>query len=194
MKQHIMKRLKELYNTEKPHRLQHVLGVRDTAIQLGNIHHCNLEKLEIAAMLHDVTKYYSAEKNIDIIKGYYKNSKEILKEYNEKILHAFSAAAVADKEFGISDKDILNAIRHHTIGKAAMNIFEEIIFISDYIEPNRTYDSCKKVRKIAFSSLKKAIYEAMNDSIMFHESHHNKVPQTAYLARDYYRQILEDYE
>lgn len=184
-------RLKKLYSG-KPHRFAHVIGVRDTAVKLGVQHKVDTSKLEIAALLHDITKYFPFEGNVKLIAKYYENSEEIIKEYNKDILHAFSATVVAQKEYGITDSDVLDAIRCHTVGKPAMSPYEQILFVSDYIEPNRTYESCVKVRKIAETSLDLATFTAIDDSIKYYEARDGVIPKTAYEAREYYRQLLEE--
>jgi predicted HD superfamily hydrolase involved in NAD metabolism len=176
----------------KKHRYTHILGVKDTAVALGKEYDLDVKKLKIAALLHDYTKYYSYTKNKKIIKKHYENPKEILKDYSKGILHAFSARVIAQEKFGIDDTDILDAILHHTVGKPAMTMYEKIIFISDYIEPGRTYKSCIKVREIAKDNLDKAVYEALNDTITFHEKKGSKSPKIAYEARQYYKSILEE--
>ncbi len=185
----LLDQLREVYK-EKPNRLKHVEGVRETAMKLGKIHNADQRKLEIAALLHDITKYYTKEKNIELIIEYFPNSEEILQEFNEHILHAFSAYIVAKNVYKIEDKDILDSIMNHTIGKENMTIYEKIIFISDYIEPNRTYKSCVKVRDIAFENIDLAVFTAINDSIIFYENNGGHVPSSAYKARDYYYHLL----
>ncbi len=185
------KKLKKLY-ASKPHRFAHVLGVRDTAVKLGLQHNVDIKKLEIAALLHDITKYFPFEGNVKLITKYYDNSEKIIKEYNKEILHAFSATVVAQNEYGITDSDILDAIRSHTIGKPAMSPYEQILFVSDYIEPNRTYESCIRVRKIAETSLDLATFTALDDSIKYYEARDGLIPKTAYEAREYYKQLLEE--
>lgn len=182
----------ELLLKFKPNRLKHIYGVKDTAISLGKKYNLDLKKLEIAALLHDITKYYSYEYNCEVIKKNYKNHEEILSEFNKATLHAFSAAVVAKEKYNITDNDIINAIISHTVGKPNMNLYEQILFISDYIEPTRKYDSCIKVRKIAESSLDKATYEAINDSINLYEGMNQLIPKTAYQARIYYKELTEE--
>lgn len=189
----IKKDLETLYQA-KPHRLDHVYGVVDMAQTLGERHHCDLKKLTVAGLLHDITKYYTHEQHLEAIRSYFDNAEEIIKEFHPNILHAFSAVVVANQQYGVTDKDILNAIQHHTVGAPNMSIYEEIIFISDYIEPNRTYESCIRVRPIAFESLHQAIYMAIDDSITYNESVHGTIPNIAYLAREYYKQKLEESE
>ncbi len=186
--------INELYQiySKKPNRLKHVLGVRDTALKLGKIHNVDLDKLEVAALLHDITKYYSKEKNIDLIKKHFADAEEIINEYNEHILHAYSAYIVAKEVYGVTDEDILNPIKYHTIGRSKMSIYEKIIFISDYVEPNRTYESCIKVRNITFDNIDLAVYTAIDDSIKFYEENGGQIPKSAYTAREYYKQLLEE--
>ena len=185
----LIKELEEVY-INKPNRFKHVIGVKETAIKLGKIHKVDIHKLTIAALLHDITKYYSKEENIRIIKGNFANAEEIITEFNEHILHAFSAYVLARDTYHIKDEDILNAIKYHTIGKKDMNLYEKIIFISDYIEPNRTYESCVKVRKLAFENIDLAVYTAINDSIIFYEETGGQIPKSAYEAREFYYQLL----
>ncbi len=187
----LLKRLNDIYKN-KQNRLKHVLGVRDTAIKFGKKYNCNLKKLEIASLLHDITKYYSYEENIKVVTKYFTNSEYIIKEYNEHILHAYSAYVVAQSEYGITDIDILNPIMYHTIGREAMTIYEKIIFVSDYIEPNRIYKSSIKVRKIAQDNLDLAVFVAIDDSIKYYEKNGGQVPSSAYQARKYYNELLED--
>ncbi len=191
MTDRILQKLQDIYQ-HKPHRLAHVYGVRDTAISLGLKYNLDISKLEQAALLHDITKYYSHQEHLDIIEKHYPNSTQIIAEYNPKILHAFSAAYIASTEFGITDKEILNAICSHTVGRPEMSMYEKVIFISDYIEPNRTYESCRIVRDIVKESLDKAVYKAIDDSIIFYEKLHAAIPKTAYQARDYYKNIMEE--
>jgi len=182
----------ELLLKFKPNRLQHIYGVKDTAISLGKKYNLDLKKLELASLLHDITKYYSYEYNVEVIKKNYKNHEEILSEFNKATLHAFSAAVVAKEKYNIDDEDVINAIISHTVGKPKMNLYEQILFISDYIEPTRKYDSCIKVRKIAEYSLDKATYEAINDSIILYEGMNQMIPKTAYQARIYYKDLTEE--
>lgn len=176
---------------EHPKRLKHVLGVKDTAIKLGKKYNLDLDKLEIASYLHDMTKYYSIDENTKVIKENYSNFEYILENFNEKILHAFTAKVLAQTKYGINDIDILDSVENHTIGRPNMSTYEKVIFISDYIEPLRTYESCVKVRAIAEESLDLAVYTAIDDSIMFYEKLNSKIPLTAYAARDFYKKLME---
>ena len=87
---------------------------------------------------------------------------------NYKTLHAPVSAYIAEKEFGIADKEILSAIRWHTLGKLDMTDFEKIVFLADKIEPNtRDKEYSDKVRELLEedNGLNKAILRCYKETI-----------------------------
>ena len=184
----ILERIQEDIYTIYKHRvdrLNHVYGVKNIALKLGKIYGVDLEKIRIVALLHDLTKYESEAFHEKWIRNYYDES--IIQDYSAPLYHGFSAAAVAKEVYHVNDEDCLRAIESHTVGRPKMSLLEKIIFISDYIEPNRMYPSCVKAREIAFNNIDLAIYEAINDSITLYESTGGFIPKIAYKARDYYK-------
>lgn len=77
-------------------------------------------------------------------------------EENVKLLHAKTGAALARDLFNISD-EVYDAIRWHTTGKPDMTLLEKIIYMADYIEPNRDFDGVDKLRKLAYEDLDEAM-------------------------------------
>ncbi len=77
-------------------------------------------------------------------------------EENVKLLHAKTGAALARDLFNISD-EVYDAIRWHTTGKPDMNLLEKIIYMADYIEPNRDFEGVDKLRRLAYEDLDKAM-------------------------------------
>ena len=137
----IKKWLKENLNDE---RYLHTLGTADCAKQLAQKYNLNGERAYLAGLLHDCAKCFSKEKLIDIINKNLKvDESEML---NYKTLHAPVSAYIAKTKFGITDKEILSAIRWHTLGQLNMTEFEKIIFLADKIEPNtRDKEYSKKI-------------------------------------------------
>ena len=123
-----------LKNNLNDERYSHSLGTADCAKELAGMYGINQEKAYIAGLLHDFAKCFSNEKLLDIIK----NNLEVdeCEMLNYKTLHAPVSAYYAEKEFGVTDKEILSAIRWHTLGQIEMSDFEKIIFLADKIEPN----------------------------------------------------------
>lgn len=127
-------------------RYQHTLGVAKCAKELAQRHFpaLSLEKIEIAALLHDFTKEYTLEQQ-----------KELCRKYNlyispdeadvPKLYHAKTAAAIAKYVYGV-DKETESAIYYHTTGRAGMTDAEAVVYFADYIEENRTEKACVMVR------------------------------------------------
>jgi len=76
--------------------------------------------------------------------------------HNPKTLHALTGSLVARRIFGENDA-VVNAIRHHTTGKANMSLLEKIIYVADYMEPNRDFPGVDKLRALAFSDIDAAL-------------------------------------
>lgn len=123
-----------LKNNLNEERYFHTLGTAECAKELANKFNLNSEKAYMAGLLHDCAKCFSNEKLLDIIHQHL--NVEECEMLNYKTLHAPVSAYIAEKEFQIDDKEILSAIRWHTLGKLDMTDFEKIVFLADKIEPN----------------------------------------------------------
>lgn len=140
--EHILKWLKDNLSEE---RYIHTLGTAECAKELATKYNLDQDKAYLAGLLHDCAKCFTTEKLLEIIK----NNLEVEESemLNYKTLHAPVSAYIAEKEFNINDKEILSAIRWHTLGKINMTDFEKIIFIADKIEPKtREKEHSEKVR------------------------------------------------
>lgn len=115
-------------------RYLHSIGTAECARELAEKFGLDREKAYLAGLLHDSAKCFSNEKLLNIINDNIEVEESELVNY--KTLHAPVSAYLAEKEFNVEDKEILSAIRWHTLGKLNMTDFEKIIFIADKIEPN----------------------------------------------------------
>ena len=111
----------------------HTLGVMDAAEELAKMFNLDIDKAKITGLLHDAAKCFSNEKLLEIIE---ENIPEVQKceLVNYKTLHAPVSAYLTKTLFGINDKEILDAIRWHTLGRCGMSNFEKIVFLADKIE------------------------------------------------------------
>lgn len=123
-----------LKNNLNEERYIHTLGTAECAKELANKFNLNSEKAYLAGLLHDCAKCFANEKLLDIIHQHL--NVEECEMLNYKTLHAPVSAYIAEKEFQVNDKEILSAIRWHTLGKLDMTDFEKIVFLADKIEPN----------------------------------------------------------
>ena len=138
-------------------RFTHTLGVVEMSEKLAKIYNANIEKCKVAALLHDICK----EMNMEYIKNICKNNfmNELSEEdlENNEILHGFAGAYYVKNELGVNDKEILNAIKYHTIGAKNMTLVEKIVYIADAIEYGRNYPSVVEIREETFKNLDKGI-------------------------------------
>ena len=134
----------DLY-AQKPRRINHIEGVYECALELRDTHFPELtdEKIAEAAYMHDFTKEWSAEKQLELMAEY--GVKPAAEGLAEKLFHARTAALLAKHIYNLSD-DVCSAIYYHTTGRANMTPLEKVIYFADYIEKNRTYIDCVDVR------------------------------------------------
>ena len=50
----------------------------------------------------------------------------------QKLWHAIFGAAYLERELGISDREIQDAIRYHTTARANMTLLEKVVFVSRF--------------------------------------------------------------
>ena len=147
-------------------RYLHTLGTAQCAMELAQQLGLDSEKAYYAGLLHDCAKCFTNEKLLEIIKGNLEVDEcELL---NYKTLHAPVSAYIAEKEFGVSDKEILSAIRWHTLGRIDMTDFEKLIFLADKIEPNtrdKSYSSRLRAYLSEQNGLNKALLECYRSTI-----------------------------
>ena len=139
----------------KPNRVAHVLGCRDTAVALAQRWGADVTDAARAGLLHDITKALNAELQLTLCNAYGIILDAFSKE-NPQTLHALTGSLVAERIFGES-QTVVSAIRHHTTGKADMSVLEKIIYVADYMEPNRDFPGVDKLRQLAFSDLDGAL-------------------------------------
>ena len=144
----------EVGNRMSTRRFAHTLGVVKMAERLASLCLPNKsDELVCAAYLHDVTKELSYQEHIELInKGGLLLDGEDLN--TEAILHSFSASYVIKRDFPtFATVDILSAVYNHTIGSPDMSVFDEIIFLSDFIEETRSYNASIELRNFVFERM-----------------------------------------
>ena len=139
----------------KESRIAHVLGCRDTAVELAKHYGADETDAARAALLHDVTKALSADLQLTLCKEY-GMILDAFSKTNPKTIHALTGSLVAQRIFG-ENEAVVSAIRHHTTGKADMNLLEKIIYVADYLEPNRDFPGVEKLRQLAFADIDAAM-------------------------------------
>ncbi|MBP7654265.1 bis(5'-nucleosyl)-tetraphosphatase (symmetrical) YqeK, partial [Candidatus Dependentiae bacterium] len=123
-------------------RLVHILSVANTALFLNKLFNLNINEknIIIAGLSHDMSKWM----NIEIMKNYISEKKIILDEYEMKhpqLWHPGVSEHILKNEFMIEDREVLDAVRFHTIGYPDMDFLSKVLYCADYIEPTRKFYS-----------------------------------------------------
>ncbi len=169
----------------------HTIGVTDTAVMLAKRYGADERKAELAGIFHDYAKYRPKEEMENIIRR--ENMPQDLLLYDSELWHAPVGAYLVQKEVGISDEEILDAIRYHTTGRPGMTTLEKVVFLADYIEPNRAFPGVEEVRKAAENSLDEAIVLSLQNTIRFLLSKNQLIyPQTVETYNDIQRKIIQE--
>lgn len=148
-------------------RYAHTLGVAYTAVSLAMAHGTDMYNAYLAGLLHDNAKCISSEKKRKLCKKY----DIVLNEAEDKnpdLLHAKLGAIRAKEKYHVEDRAVLEAIKYHTTGKPAMTELEKIIYIADYIEPNRKMlPGLPEVRTTAFRDLNRAMVLILKNTLAY---------------------------
>ena len=118
----------------KESRYRHSMGVEEMAVRLARLHGADVDKAAFAGRYHDLAKNFDTETMDAYIRKY------DLPEYllgNNALAHSKVGAAILEHEFGVTDEQILDAVRYHTTARKEMTLLEELIFVADVVEDNR---------------------------------------------------------
>lgn len=182
----IRKIRKKMEKTLDHKRFEHTLGVAYTASALAMCHQEDLNKAQIAGLLHDCAKCMDNEKKISICKKHNIPITDIERQ-NPFLLHAKVGSYLARKQFHIHDTDILNAILNHTTGRPGMSRLEKIVYIADYIEPGRKQaPNLAQVRRLAFMDLDAALLKILQDTLGYLKNIDSTIDPMTQQTYDYY--------
>ena len=149
---------RKLQSKLAPMRYEHSISVSFTCMNLAMRYGYDLDRAELAGLMHDCGKRYSDE---IILKKCLKHGIEVTDaEYKAlPVLHAKYGAWLAEHKYGIDDAEVLSAIRCHTTGKPEMSVLDKILYIADYIEPRRyKAENLPVIRRLAYEDLDKTMY------------------------------------
>lgn len=175
-----------------PFRFEHTISVSFICTALAMRYGYDLEKAEIAGLLHDCAKHYNEDEIIEKCR-----KQNILLTDDElkapMVLHAKYGAWLAAHKYGINDQAVLEAICWHTTGKPQMSLLEKIVFTADYIEPRRDKAAnLPLIRSVAFIDLDESVYLILKDTLVYLEGKGNFVDSMSKQAYAYYKQIHDD--
>ncbi len=174
----------------------HTLGVMEMALSLNKINNFKVAewKIKTAALLHDVGKMLDQATMLAIIR----NNKEMLEitdkdfltlESTPNVWHGYVSVYLAITKFKVKNKEILKAIKYHTTGNKKMSKLSQLIYLSDAVEKNRTYQNVEKYREITLNNFDLGLITVMKDIIKMLESNGEIVHPLSYEALKYYERV-----
>ena len=171
-------------------RFQHTIGVMNTAVKLAEQYQADVDKAKIAGLLHDCAKGFSRQENLNLCKKYGLPISEA-EQKNPGLLHAKLGAYLARNDYGIEDKEILDAIQWHTTGRPKMTLLDKIIYIADYIEPNRNQaPNLDEIRRLAMLDLDECLYTILEASLAYLETRSEVIDPMTEQTYLYYKERL----
>lgn len=169
-------------------RFDHTLRVAETAVKLAELYHVSKEKVELAAIFHDYAKFRPLDEMKEFILA--NPLPNDLLDFHHEVWHGPVASVVIDEQFGITDKEIKDAIRYHTTGRTDMGTFEMVLFLADYIEPGRSFPGIEEVRDMAQKNLNHACFLVSRNTINFLISKNATIYPDSFHAYNFFLQKL----
>jgi predicted HD superfamily hydrolase involved in NAD metabolism len=156
--------LEELGASLSPKRLKHVLGVRDTVVEIALRHSLDAREAELAALLHDAAKGMTVEELLALCERYGVPLTD--DDRNQpSVLHAYVGAELARERYG-APESVCSAIRAHTTGWSPMSPLDMALYIADFSEPSRPYPEAAEVRRMAQDDLEGATVATMTHKLL----------------------------
>jgi predicted HD superfamily hydrolase involved in NAD metabolism len=174
-------------------RYTHSINVAEVCVKLAkkyNLNNLDIEKAHITGILHDVMKEQPPEELHERIKNSsFMEPPDPVELETHALWHALAGSCYVRDELKITDEDIINSIRFHTIGRPGMTVLEKIIYLGDLISKDRDFHGIEKYRAYAFDNLDSAMYHALKLGIGETLQKNGKIPVYTFQAYNYYNQF-----
>ena len=164
-------------------RIPHVSGVEEEAARLARRWGADENLARRAGALHDCTKYFTLEEHLALCQQYGVEL-DSLERQAVKLLHAKTGACIARAVFGEPDA-VYWAIFWHTTAKADMTTLEKILYVADYMEPNRDFEGVERLRALAYEDLDRALLLGVEMTIQEMKERELPIHPNTLAARDW---------
>ena len=167
-----------------PKRLYHSICVAEKAKHLAEKYGADPEKAYTTGLVHDIMKNESVETMLELIE----NDSQVLTDSEKAItvtLHAIAGEVYLRKELGVTDEEVLSAVRWHTTGKEDMSLFEKIIYVADLVSDDREYPDVQEVRQLAEKDLDKTLLRGLSFTIEDNAKKHKLIHTDTVKAYNY---------
>lgn len=183
---------KKLKETLSERRYNHSIGVMEAAVNLARRFGADVEKARLAGLLHDCAKEVDKDEAVRLC-----DELGILideeKRVQKGLLHADLGAELIKRDYGIDDEEIYSAVKCHTMGRCNMTVLDKIIYLADFIEPNRIeFEGLSELRELCKKDLDEAMLFAINLSISFVLKKGKVLHKQTIDTREYFRNLIDE--
>ena len=174
------------YSMVMQKRVRHIRGTEEEAVRLAERWGADENYARRAGILHDCTKYLELDEQLALCEKYGVELDE-LEHRAVKLLHSKTGACIARHVFGEPD-EVFHAIFWHTTAKENMTTLEKILYVADYMEPNRDFDGVERLRQLAYSDLDAALLLGVETTIQEMKDRRLPVHQSTLRAQAWLRE------
>lgn len=167
--------LSELKGRVTPKRLNHILGVSDTAARLARTYGYDEKKARLAGLLHDWDKGLDDDQIRKRVRdlGIEEQVGPWVVEHMPQVLHGPTAAVALSREHPDIPPDVVQAIYRHTTAAVDMSPLDKIVYVSDAIEPSRNFDGLENLQddvgRISLDDLFFEVYKFWTLALVEHD-------------------------
>jgi predicted HD superfamily hydrolase involved in NAD metabolism len=147
-------------------RINHVRSVVEFSRKLGEMYGADLNKIELAALSHDLFRDVPPRKLLKMARAYGLKISE-LERTHPVLLHGKVAAEFLKRRFNVEDEEVLNAVAYHTSGHVSFGTVGQILFIADSLEFTRDFPGVNELRRIAFRNLEEGFFQVLKNKIFY---------------------------
>ena len=170
---------------EKPERREHSFRVAQMACARARSLRIPEEKALLAAALHDCAKYVPLSS--PLLEGF-----SCPENVPPPVLHQYTGAYLAEQHFGIRDREVLDAIRYHTSGRAGMGELEKLVYLSDLLEAGRDFPGVETLRALFWNDLDECLFESLRHEVEYLNSTGKEVYPLTQEAYDFVKSRVEN--
>lgn len=182
----------KLQNTLDEMRYEHTLGVMYTAGSLAMAYGQDIRQAMLAGLLHDCAKCISLEEMVQWCDKYNFPISE-MERGSKNLLHAKAGAVMAEHEYHIIDREILQAITYHCTGAPNMSMLDKIVYVADFIEPGRKdAKNLDMIRKMAFVDLDACMAQITYDILNYLNSKGYVIDPTTEETYHFYKECRKE--
>ncbi len=153
-----------------------------------------VDRVMIAGYMHDCAKCVPIPEQLSKAAEMMIYVPETYVTEHPHLLHALTGPAIAQIDYGIYDREIHQAITTHTTGSPNMTVMQKIVYVADFIEPNRedVVMHMENYREMAFLDLDKAVYMIADRTLEYLKKKNAYIDPATVATRDFYKKLVEE--